>query len=205
MAEAGGADAYHEAMGRSRELHDLLHDDFPTQAQYAVALGYRIRFVMQLNAREAMHVLELRTSPQGHPAYRAVCQEMHRLIAEQAGHQALAEAMSHVDHGTTDGLERLDAERGGGGPPLGVVPRAPAGSAHGPGFLARSGSLRSPSTRSSSRDPLRPPARSLAHLAPLGSHAGGHALPQVPRAGWSVVARGDGRAVVVIPLSSLAT
>ncbi len=76
-----------------------------------MALGYRIRFVMQLNAREAMHMLELRTSPQGHPAYRAVCQEMHRLIAEQAGHRALAAAMSHVDHGTTDGLERLDAER----------------------------------------------------------------------------------------------
>jgi thymidylate synthase ThyX len=111
VAEAGGADAYHEAMGRSRELYTLLRDDFPTQAQYAVALGYRIRFTMQLNAREAMHMLELRTSPQGHPAYRAVCQEMHRLIAEQAGHQALAEAMSHVDHGTTDGLERLDAER----------------------------------------------------------------------------------------------
>jgi thymidylate synthase ThyX len=111
VAEAGGADAYHEAMARSRDLHDLLRDDFPTQAQYAVALGYRIRFVLQLNAREAMHVLELRTSPQGHPSYRTVCQEMHRLIAEQAGHTALAEAMRHVDHGTTDGLERLDAER----------------------------------------------------------------------------------------------
>ena len=43
---------------------------------------------MQMNAREAMHLLELRTSPQGHPAYRRVCQEMHRLIAEEAGHRA---------------------------------------------------------------------------------------------------------------------
>jgi peptidoglycan/xylan/chitin deacetylase (PgdA/CDA1 family) len=35
---------------------------------------------------------------------------MHRLIAEQAGHHLLAEAMSHVDFGSED-LERLHAER----------------------------------------------------------------------------------------------
>jgi thymidylate synthase ThyX len=111
VSEAGVADRYHGAMERSLKLYELLRDDFPVQSQYAVALGYRIRFVMQMNAREAMHVLELRTSPQGHPAYRSVCQEMHRLISERAGHRALAAAMAHVDHGATDGLERLDAER----------------------------------------------------------------------------------------------
>jgi hypothetical protein len=56
-------------------------------------------------------MLELRTSPQGHPAYRVVAQEMHRLIAEQAGHHAVAEMMSFVDHSAEPGLERLDAER----------------------------------------------------------------------------------------------
>jgi thymidylate synthase ThyX len=91
-------------------LHDALAEPFPEQAGYAVAFAYRVRFVMQMNAREAMHVLELRTSPQGHPAYRQVCQEMHRLIAEEAGHRALAAAMSHVDH-TTYELERLASER----------------------------------------------------------------------------------------------
>jgi hypothetical protein len=35
---------------------------------------------------------------------------MHRAIAEVAGHRALAEAMSFVDHGATD-LERLESER----------------------------------------------------------------------------------------------
>jgi thymidylate synthase ThyX len=83
---------------------------FPHQAAYAVALAYRIRYSMQMNARAAMHMLELRTSPQGHPEYRRVCQEMHRLIAEEAGHQALADSMSYVDHGTYD-LERLESER----------------------------------------------------------------------------------------------
>jgi thymidylate synthase ThyX len=73
-------------------------------------MAYRIRFYMEMNAREAMHVLELRTAPQGHPAYRRVCQAMHRLIAERAGHRALAEAMRYVDHSAVE-LERLEAER----------------------------------------------------------------------------------------------
>jgi len=50
-------------------------------------MAYRVRFYMELNAREAMHVIELRTTPQG-PAYRRICQAMHRLIAERAGHRA---------------------------------------------------------------------------------------------------------------------
>ena len=57
-------------------------------------MAYRVRYVMQFNAREAMHLLELRSSPQGHPSYRRIALEMHRLIAEQAGHQAVAAAMT---------------------------------------------------------------------------------------------------------------
>jgi thymidylate synthase ThyX len=110
VSEAGLADRFDSAMGRSADLHDALVGRFPQHAPYAVALAYRLRFVMQMNAREAIHLLELRTSPQGHPAYRQVCQEMHRLIAEEAGHTALARAMSHVDH-TTYELERLASER----------------------------------------------------------------------------------------------
>jgi hypothetical protein len=110
MAEAGLAAGFDEAMGRSAALYDALVPRFPEQAPYVVSLAYRVRFVMQMNAREAMHMLELRTSPQGHPTYRRVCQEMHRLIAEEAGHRAVAQAMRHVDH-TTYELERLAAER----------------------------------------------------------------------------------------------
>ena len=75
-----------------------------------MSLAYRVRYAIQLNAREAMHMLELRTQPAGHPEYRRVCQEMHRLIADEAGHHAVAELMGYVDHGTYD-LERLEAER----------------------------------------------------------------------------------------------
>jgi len=65
---------------------------------------------MELNAREAMHMIELRSAPQGHPAYRRVCQRMHRLIAERAGHTAIAEIMKFADHSDVE-LERLGSER----------------------------------------------------------------------------------------------
>jgi thymidylate synthase ThyX len=110
VGEAGCVADFDEAMARSAALHDALVPRFPEQAAYAVSLAYRVRFAVQMNAREAMHMLELRTSPQGHPTYRRVCQEMHRLIAEEAGHRAVAAAMRHVDH-TTYELERLAAER----------------------------------------------------------------------------------------------
>ena len=110
VEEAGFATLFEEAMERSAGLHDALSGPFPSQAAYAVALAYRVRYCIQMNAREAMHVLELRTAPAGHPEYRRVCQEMHRLIAEQAGHHLVADLMQFVDHAVYD-LERLEGER----------------------------------------------------------------------------------------------
>jgi thymidylate synthase ThyX len=97
-------------MEDSAALHDALAAAAPAAAAYAVPMAYRVRFYMELNAREAMHMIELRTAPQGHPAYRRICQAMHRLIAEQAGHRALAGAMRHTDHSGGEG-GRLEAER----------------------------------------------------------------------------------------------
>jgi thymidylate synthase ThyX len=111
LDHAGVAGEFDAAMERSARLHEALADPFPEQASYAVALAYRIRFSMQFNAREAMHLLELRTTPQGHPAYRSVAQQMHRHIADTAGHHAIAEAMRFVDHSTETELERLESER----------------------------------------------------------------------------------------------
>ncbi len=110
VEEAGLGDRYTASLERSRELYEALGPSFPDQASYAVALAFRIRYTMQMNAREAMHLLELRSGPQGHPSYRWVAQEMHRQIAQRAGHGLLAEAMSHVDYGAQD-LERLESER----------------------------------------------------------------------------------------------
>ena len=110
LAEAGVLPEWTRVMEESAALHDALAAETPAVAAYAVAMAYRVRFYMELNAREAMHMIELRTAPQGHPAYRRICQAMHRLIAEQAGHRALAAAMHHTDHSGAEG-GRLDAER----------------------------------------------------------------------------------------------
>ena len=111
MVEAGGQDAWRRVMDASAELHERLHaSGHAAIAPYAVAMAYRVRFYMDMNAREAMHVIELRSAPQGHPAYRRVCQRMHTLIAEQAGHRAIAGAMQFADHSEV-ALERLNAER----------------------------------------------------------------------------------------------
>jgi hypothetical protein len=99
-------------MAASAALHDALEGPFPAQASYAVSLAYRLRYSMELNARAALHMLELRTSPAGHPSYRRICQDMHRLIAEQAGHRIVAGLMRFVDHSDAGtGLERLPGER----------------------------------------------------------------------------------------------
>lgn len=111
LAEAGVASTFDEAMERSGELYHALAAEFPRQAPYAVSLAYRVRFAMQMNAREAMHLIELRTTPQGHAAYRRVAQDMHRLIDEQAGHPVVAEMMRFADHSDETALERLESER----------------------------------------------------------------------------------------------
>jgi len=110
VVEAGLAERYQESLQRSADLFNDLREDFPDQAQYCVALAFRIRYVMQMNAREAMHLIELRSGPQGHPSYRRIAHEMVRLIRETAGHEAISTAMSFVDFSETD-LERLEAER----------------------------------------------------------------------------------------------
>jgi thymidylate synthase ThyX len=111
IVEAGGDGAWREVMQRSAALFDaLVEAGMPDVAQYAVSMAYRVRFVMDMNARESMHVIELRTSPQGHPAYRRVCQQMHLLIRDEAGHHAIADAMQFADHSVVE-LERLQAER----------------------------------------------------------------------------------------------
>jgi thymidylate synthase ThyX len=120
VEEAGGLDDWKRVMDDSAALFGALTGAGHRHvASYAVSMAYRVRFYMEMNAREAMHVIELRTTPQGHASYRRVCQAMHRLIAERAGHRAIADAISHADHSAVE-LERLEAEkaaerkRGGG-------------------------------------------------------------------------------------------
>jgi thymidylate synthase ThyX len=107
--DAGLRGEWDRVMERSRETHDeIAAGGLLDVAQYAVSMAYRIRFVMQMTAREAMHLTELRSSPQGHPVYRRVAQAMHREIRRV--HPSIGAAFTYVSYDDVD-LERLEAER----------------------------------------------------------------------------------------------
>ena len=109
IEDAGLRDGWDRVMARSKETHDeIAAGGLLDVAQYAVSMAYRVRFVMQMTAREAMHLTELRSSPQGHPVYRRVAQAMHREISRV--HPGIGSAFSYVSYDDVD-LERLEAER----------------------------------------------------------------------------------------------
>src|SRR6185295_453433 len=106
---AGCGDLYRHALDVSRsEWERLASAGLPEQAPYALSLAYRIRYTLDLNAREAMHLIELRSGREGHPTYRAVAQAMHERIA--AIHPGVASAMSFVDTSQEPRLERILSE-----------------------------------------------------------------------------------------------
>lgn len=111
IADIGAMDRWMEAMERTARLHERVSEAHGLDvAQYVIPFAYRVRYYLHINAREAFHFAELRSQQPGHPDYRTVAQEMHRLIGEVAGHRNIADAMSYVDHEQYD-LARLEAER----------------------------------------------------------------------------------------------
>lgn len=108
LEDAGLATGYAEALERAAKAVEAIAADLPEQAQYAVPMAFRIRWRVKLNLRAAYHLAELRSAPQGHPAYRRIAQAIYMQI--RAVHPALAEGMRFVDMGDY-ALERLDAER----------------------------------------------------------------------------------------------
>jgi thymidylate synthase ThyX len=91
--EAGLGPRWRQAVGETEGAWRAIEPSFPQQAQYLVTLAHRLRYTLRLSAREALHVIELRTSPQGHPSYRALCREMLDQIERIAGHRRVARAM----------------------------------------------------------------------------------------------------------------
>ena len=110
LDEAGVGDDYRRALETSRAAYEALLDAGHDRraAMYALCLGYRLRYVLDLNAREAMQLIELRSGREGHPSYRAVAHAMHERIA--AVHPAVAAAMTHIDRDTEPRLERIVSE-----------------------------------------------------------------------------------------------
>ncbi|HKG01644.1 MAG TPA: FAD-dependent thymidylate synthase [Conexibacter sp.] len=106
---AGCGDDYRRALEVSRLEYERLADaGLREAAPYAVCLGYRIRYVLDMNARAAMQLIELRSGREGHPSYRAVAHALHASIAEV--HPAVGAAMTHVDRDTEPRLERILSE-----------------------------------------------------------------------------------------------
>jgi thymidylate synthase ThyX len=107
--EAGVGGEFERALEVSRaEYERLAAAGLGEQAPYALSLAYRIRYSLDLNAREAMHLIELRSGREGHPTYRAVAQAMHERIA--AVHPGVAATMTHVDSSAEPRLERILSE-----------------------------------------------------------------------------------------------
>jgi thymidylate synthase ThyX len=108
---AGGfLSEYERALDISAHEHGRLREEGheAAAASYPLCFAYRIRYVLDLNAREAIHLIELRSGQQGHPTYRAIAQEMHRLIT--LAHPAVGDSMAHVDLTSEPRLERMLAE-----------------------------------------------------------------------------------------------
>lgn len=109
VIEAGVGVEYERALDVSRREYERLDSSGRADlAPYALCLGYRIRYVLDLNAREAMQLIELRSGREGHPTYRAVAQAMHDQILTV--HPAVAGAMSHLDTSSEPRLERMLSE-----------------------------------------------------------------------------------------------
>src|SRR6201995_3183260 len=106
---AGLGELFERAFERSRSAWQRIEEaGLHPQAPYALCLAFRIRYVLDMNAREAMHLIELRSGREGHPTYRAVAQAMHEQIA--AVHPGVAAAMKFVDDSTEPRLERMMSE-----------------------------------------------------------------------------------------------
>lgn len=110
LADLGLDGRFSAAVEAAAAAHRKLEAELgPALAQYPVPLAFRVRWYFRINLREIYHLCELRTTPQGHPDYRWVAQEMYRRVAEV--HPRLARYARFVDLGPGDELERRQSER----------------------------------------------------------------------------------------------
>jgi dTMP kinase len=110
VEEAGLTEQFEQCFDLSLQLYSSLQKEgYALEAQYATLFGHKMRWKVTYNAREAFHLHELRTTPQGHPGYRKLVLQMHEKLAE--AHPLLAEAMTFVNQDENPELTRLAAER----------------------------------------------------------------------------------------------
>ena len=112
LEELDLASIWKEAVERSASAHKVIAKELGLDvAQYVLPFCSRIRFQIRMNAREAMHFIELRTAKGGHSQYRQVCHLMLQEIRERAGHKLLANSISYADLTHDYEFSRVDSER----------------------------------------------------------------------------------------------
>jgi thymidylate synthase ThyX len=99
---------FKDCMYKCNEVYEMISRKYPTEAQYVVNLAYKYPYFVKLNLREACHMIELRTIPQGHPDYRKMCQKMYKQIKHV--HPMLSRGIKFVDLRKYE-LERFFAEK----------------------------------------------------------------------------------------------
>ena len=99
---------FKECMDNTKNAFEKIRKKYPEQGQYVVNFAYNYPYFMKFNLREACHLIELRTVPQGHVDYRRVAQEMYHQINKV--HPKLSQIMKFVDLKEYD-LERFESEK----------------------------------------------------------------------------------------------
>jgi thymidylate synthase ThyX len=110
VVDLGMEDDFARAVQDAAAAHRKLEQELgPALAQYAVPMAFHVRWYFHATLREVYHLCELRTTPQGHPDYRWVAQEMFRRVSEVE--PRLASYARFVDLGPGDELERRRSEQ----------------------------------------------------------------------------------------------
>ncbi len=99
---------FKNCMNKTKETFEKIRKKYPEQGQYIVNFAYNYPYFMKFNLREACHLIELRTVPQGHADYRRVAQHMFKQINKI--HPNLSRIMKFVDLKEYD-LERFESEK----------------------------------------------------------------------------------------------
>ncbi|MFH1972749.1 MAG: FAD-dependent thymidylate synthase [archaeon] len=80
IINAGVQEKYTQVMEKANQLYEKLKDRYPQQAQYLLPLGYRKRFLISFNLREAYYLIKLRTTPMAHASYRRIGLKMYNIL-----------------------------------------------------------------------------------------------------------------------------
>jgi hypothetical protein len=108
IADLGIEKDFDDCMYLTKSIFQKIRRKFPEQSQYIVNFAYNYPYYMKFNLREATHLIELRTVPQGHADYRKIVQEMYRLINKK--HPTLSKIIKFVDMNQYE-LERFESEK----------------------------------------------------------------------------------------------